>query len=193
MPSLLILLLDVTSKTLIRSISEGGSYSLPELYQEEIPSIDLSLVRRVSWAESPFYEVINPSGMSLTISVGPAGTAHASQNSWTIAGNKFTGELDLRTSGINTMVSSGDAATQLEIKLPNLRAMFPVTIRRSVNLSGSTVPQPAASYITKQESDGRYLRRDVVDTFIMRSQPSGLKRFLVYISDDGSFRREEIT
>lgn len=194
---LLALYFDVTSKVLRRGLQDEDVFLLPDLHQEDSPTIELNVIKRNSYdALTQHFSRVSLSGYSLQISVGSAASVLASQNVFTLSGDGYTlsGAVGLNTAGINALA---DGTTQIfEIRLSDgtnfYRLQTSCVIKKSVALAASLSVPATDTALGRIEAASTYIPSNDARSFTMLSLPNGSKRFLVYFHDDGSFRTEEI-
>jgi hypothetical protein len=193
MANLLRLYFNTTLKQLVFSETDYTSLLLPEVMQEDILSIEFMALKHISQTY-PFFERINLAGMTLIISIGIAGTVHASQNVWAPNADNtiLTGSINLKTAGIDALA---DGATLIfEILLSDFRGHFPVTYRKSVRLAASIVSVPGEIALTKTEAKRLYVEKEgAAGAGILLTSADGTKKGILYWDNDGSLRSEPIT
>lgn len=172
-------------------------FSIPDLYQEDQLRISLVALNRISQI-SPFFERINLNGYSLTISVGTAGTVRAQQATFTLdATGALVGSLDLNTAAITALADG--ASQKFEIILTNgattkHRAQWPVTIRKSVSISGALVSPPADTALGRLEALRTYvLKEGASGDGVILTSPDGSKKGYLYWGDDNALHAEPIS
>ena len=188
MANLLRLYFNTTEKQLVFSETDATPIRLPDIYQEDILSIEFMALSRVRQLP-PFFERLNLAGLNLIISIGIAGTVHASQNVWTANGDNtiLTGDINLNTAGINALADG--ASLIFEILLDDYRGHFTVTYRKSVRLAASVVSVPGEVALSKTEATRVYVaRQGAAGAGIILTSPDGLKKRILVVLNDGTFQ-----
>src|ERR1051325_11017712 len=139
--ALLNLFFDVVSKRLVTSASKGGVFQMPDLFQEDALTIDLTVLQRTNVGDPATFAVVNIANYALLVAIGTAGNALAVQATWTKNGDNsiFSGVLALNVAGINALA---DGAAQIfEVRIFDgtsyYRTQVPCVIRKSVALTGA--------------------------------------------------------
>lgn len=159
------LYLDVTNRRLVKGQYNAEPMALPKVFFESTINVSLMLLRANpdGGIATPF-TVVDNTGMSLTVAVGSfsgtTGTKLASQNSWTIASNKFTGTLNLNTSQMVSAMTGNDTISKLfEIEWGSNKDTYqtPITISGEVITAGSPDPN---DYTNTEFADAMEARLD---------------------------------
>jgi hypothetical protein len=189
----LTLYFDLASQRLVNSLNNSGLFVLPNAYQEDRWAIDLSVVNRISYATPPFFSLVSIANYSLQISLGTAGNALASQNTWTTNTDNtvFSGVLALDVAGISALADN--ASLLFETRLLNLtnyyRGQAPVIYRKSVALAGTLSVVPGDTALGKTEASEMYMPYELPPgRGITLVSADGLQKQLVYLDNDGTPR-----
>lgn len=172
-------------------------FSIPNIHQEDILDIKLTLLTRIRSSYIPFFERVSLQGYSLYVAVGTAGSALASQNSWVISsdGYSLSGTLDLNQSGINSLADGTRLIfeARLSTSTTKIRAATEVTYRKSVILAGVLSPPVSDVALGQLEAKRTYVSKigAAGEGFILTS-PDGNSQGFCYWHNDGSFRAEEV-
>lgn len=175
--ALLNLYFDTQSKRLVFSETQPTPFTLPDLHQEDSPTIEFRALKRIRQSTSPFFERISLSGYDLLISVGIAGTIYASAGSWISSdGNTLlTGRLDLNTAGINSLADGTEVIFEIRLfdGVGYYRGQQTCRVRKSVATSGVLQPVVNDQALGKVEASRTYVPIQGCTGFTMIDEVDG--------------------
>ena len=180
--ALLSLHFDTQSGKLVFSETQPTPFSFPELFQEDSPTIDFRVLKRIRQNTAPFFQRIPLTGYDLLISVGVAGTIYASASSWIPSdGNTLlTGRLDLNTAAISGLVDN--TQTVLEVRLFDgvgyYRTQQSVRIRKSVAITGTLQAVVNDIALGKREASRTYVPQYQSTGFTMIDEVDGTEMII---------------
>ncbi len=175
--ALLVLNFDILSKQLVFSETNPTPFTLPQLHQEDGPTIEFRALKRVRQNAPPFYERLNFTGYDLLISVGIAGTIYASATSWTTSdgGQLLTGRLDLNTAAISALADGTQCI--FEIRLFDgtgfYRGQAPCFIKKSVAVAAALQPVVNDTALGIREASRTYVPQNRATGFTMIDEATG--------------------
>lgn len=200
------LFINTQTGQLVKGFRDPAPVTIPKIIQGDTLSISITLLE---WSElglfsgTPFTKVA-VSGLSYRVGIydqdsdPSASTPPIYQNSWTLdtTNNKATGVLSIGASDVQTMLGSAlEVEKKLSISVDGTTERhswsYPVTLRAHVIPNATTPPTPADEYLTKNQSDGRYLRTENKG-FILVSPDGSQKRFM-WLTNDGEVRTDKMT
>ena len=174
--------LDTQSGKLVFSETQPVPFQLPELFQEDSPTIDFRALKRIRQNVSPFFERVALSGFDLLVSVGIAGTIYASASSWTASdGNTLlTGRLALNTASISALADGTECI--LEVRLFDgvgyYRAQQTVRVRKSVATTGTLQAVVNDIALGKREASRTYVPQSGCTGFTMIDEVDGTQMII---------------
>lgn len=187
---------DTVNKQLVKSESNPGLFTMPDISQEEVLDIELTPLRRISYTTPPFFGRHMTSGLALVISIGTAGTVNATQSTWAEinGGATFSGSLDLSTAGINALTEG--AAQIFEVRITGSvglsRGLFNVRYHKGVNTSGTVQPVVNDTALGRVEATRLYVPQVMAAGQSMQWQTESGRTFIEYMHDDGTKHIEEV-
>lgn len=180
--ALLNLFLDTQSKKLVFSETQPVPFTLPDLHQEDSPTIEFRALKRVRQTTAPFFERIPLSGCDLLISVGVAGTIYASAGSWTASdGNTLlTGRLDLNTAGISALTDGTEAIFEIRLfdGVGYYRAQQVCRVKKAVATIGTMQAVVNDIALGKTEASRTYVPQQRATGFTMIDEVDGTEMII---------------
>lgn len=175
--ALLSLNFDTQNGRLVFSETQPTPFTIPDLFQEDSPTIEFRALKRIRLNAAPFFERIALSGYSLQISVGIAGTVYASASSWTASDSNtlLTGRLALNTAGIDALADNTEVLFEVKIfdGTGDYRCQQPVRIRKSVATSATLQPVVNDIALGKTEASRTYVPQNRATGFTMVDEATG--------------------
>lgn len=175
--ALLNLYLDTQSKRLVFSETQPVSFVLPDLHQEDSPTIEFRALKRIRQTTAPFFERIPLNGYDLLISVGIAGTIYASAGTWAASdGNTLlTGRLDLNTAGITALADGTEVIFEIRLfdGVGYYRAQQVCRIKKSVATVSTLQPVVNDIALGKTEASRTYMPLQRCTAFTMIDEVDG--------------------
>jgi len=198
--ALLTLFYEATSKSLAAARNLPLGYQLPALRQEDIVSLELSILKSISEFSQTPNELVNLTGYSARVSLGTAASVLASQNTFTIdaTATKLTGLLNLNTAGVNALTDR-QSGIYLELLFTEPGGgisgqRFPVFIEKAVFMSGTVVAPPSDVALGRLEAQRTYVAKEgAAGEAQIFTSADGLKKIIKYAHNDGSMREEPIS
>lgn len=180
---LLSLNFNVTQKQLVNGLTDDGVFLLPELHQEDSPTIDLQAFKRENFnSPGPAFSRVSLAGYALQISIGSANSILASQNTWTLSADTYTlsAALPLNTAGINALA---DLTQQIfEARLSDganfYRLQAPVIIRKSVALADTLSDPATGTPISREEANLVFMKLNGVSSVPLIDTVTGVLHLL---------------
>lgn len=180
--ALLSLNFETQSKRLVFSETQPVQFTIPDLHQEDSPTIEFRALKRVRLNSAPFFERVSLSGYDLLISVGIAGTIYASTSTWTASdGNTLlTGRLDLNTAGISALTDGTECI--FEVRLFDgtgyFRGQQTCVVKKSVATTGTLQAVVNDIALGKREASRTYVPQDGATGFTMVDEVTGQKMII---------------
>lgn len=175
--ALLSLNFDTQTGKLVFSETQPTPFILPELHQEDSPTIEFRALKRIRQSTAPFFERTALTGYDLLISVGIAGTIYASASSWTTSDSDtlLTGRLDLNTASISALADNTECI--LEVRLFDgvgyYRGHQNVRVRKSVATTGTLQAVVNDIALGKREASRTYVPQNSATGFTMVDEVTG--------------------
>lgn len=189
MANLLSLFLDYRNKQFVFSENDPTPYTMPPFTEEDILSVEFTLLKRVNIVGQIFQKV-PLSGYSLTLSIGDATTVYAQASSFTATADGFAlqGYFDLSTSGITALAEGATAYFETKLTTGNTveKARTTVTVQKGVATSGALTPVAGDTALGRLEANRVYVPKvgAVGDSIILKS--AGGVSLMLRAVDDGS-------
>ncbi len=178
----------------------GGVLRVPDLFQGNVRDFQIQFVDPTGSLNSPYVAVdMAAFGLRLAIGDTPTGTTGSPtpltfQDTWTWdATNKwFTASVNLNVAAVNTFIGTASGKTAyFELTATGaawqtiLQQTF--TLRAVVDDTGATLPAPADSYYTKNETEARFQKKvgDAGQRLVLVSA-NGLYGRELGVNDDGT-------
>ena len=182
--SLLNLYFDVTAKELRRGITDGGTYSIHELHQEDKLTITLVALQRNSYSTPPLFQKVALAGWSIRVSVGISGTVYATQATWSISadGYEATGTLDLDTAEIDALADNTQVKFEIILTDPSgnpKHGIFLTSVRKSVFTAGTALPVPSATAMSVEQAIATFMTKGGINHLVFIDQDTG-SEYMVY-------------
>lgn len=187
------------SRTLVNF--NGSAVTVPGLYQGNVQEFKIYVLDPPATINSGFSKVdMGSSGLRVSVGQTPTGTAGgptplALQDTWTwnATDKSFTGSLSLTSSSIDSFIGSAATATAYfevnETASGNRITLFQTsfTLHAVVDEATSSVPSSSDVYLTKAESDARYVKNigDLGAVIVLRSA-NGVWGRELGVANDGS-------
>lgn len=192
---------DTINRKLLPGSNSFDSFVLGTLYQEDILDLDIAALRPTGNLFAPFFERILLNGYDLRVSIGTPGVELAAVNSFALSddGYRLLGQLNLNTTGINTLLATADASATFEVILSlgatvRHRTSQAIALKRSVYTAGSLVPPVSDSALGVLQADRTFARKEGrAGEGIILVSPDGTKKLFLYVDDDGVLQSPQIT
>ena len=200
------LYVDIFNRALVSGLN-GGSISLPQLYQSDDPIFRIFPVYPTFAIIPPLYTGVSISGLSLQVAIGQkkgtGGTIYTQQLTWAPSSdpnnpNYFIADLPLNTTAINTALGANASTTDAYFQIVYLQGgvqttilEVPCTINASVIQSGSIVVPPGLQPASVQYVNATFLSR-TINGAITLTNPNTGKSALFYLGDDNTLHCDPI-
>lgn len=193
---------DVIGKRLVLGLSNAGEFTLPDFAQGDGITMRYFPCRPTYSARPPFFSLVDVSGLSLRVGVGPRAGASAllaAQNTWTpvAASGYLEATLDLNTTEMNTAVGVLDSINSyVEIRLNDgaERLVYQAQVKVVAAVIGPTgasdLPESVDSYYTRNELDALFVKWVNASVAargksITLTSASGAAQRIIGVSNDG--------
>lgn len=197
------LYVDLTNRQLVRGLRDTTPFTLPAFYQEDDVRMNLAIMKVIPDA-GPYdpYEKLAHSGLSVVCKVATTAPVilAAGTSTYNSSTNTLDLTLDLNTGAMVTAMSGQTSITPfIEFELDdgdgNITAyQAQITVKKEYITGASASPDPLDTYLTANQSDGRFVRKVVpAGEGITFTSPDGTKQFFLYIADDGSIHADQIS
>jgi len=206
MASRLKLTVNWSTRSLIISYRNAGSYKLPTFFQGDVVPIQIQFVEPNPNKGPNDFNILDVSSMAIRFGIGstPTGTAggpapYITQYTWSKDTNEnyVYANVAFNTAGVATAIGSAASTTAyLEIEVTEGSAVSTViqeliTIKAEVLEAASVEVAPGETSLSLEVAAQMFLKKhaDPGDTLTMPSQ-DGTKITVLYTHDDGSWREE---
>lgn len=198
--ALLTLYFETISKQLAAGINLPLGMRLPTFRQEDILSLEISVITQINQFTAPLYALAALAGWSCRVAIGTPASVLAQQNVFPldVTGKKFVGALNLNTAGINALADRQPNVFCEVLVTDPLGGVygkrFECFIEKAIYTSGAVVVPPGDVALTELKAARTYIPQQGPPggSFILTSA-NGTKQGIVYWHDDGSFRAESIS
>lgn len=203
--------INTRDRTLAASFTNKQIITLPAMVQGETINLLVYFLAPVGLQVSSPFSYLDFSGGTLKVGICggnglPTGTANdptptviAFQDTFSEIPNGFSGELTLNTAAVATFIGTlSERASTLEVELtpaagdPVKYLQIPVILKAAVIESGSTVPTPTASYMTRNESLAAFVKQiGLPGETVQFTSPNGIYGRILGVRDDGT-RQDDV-
>ena len=208
MAALLKLYVDTERNKLVKSATSAQEVTLPTFFQGDVVPIAVTLLEPKSGGgiSDPFSIVTD----SYTVKIGLT-TPHATSGSETVhtnsnlthdaTTNEHEGTLLLNATGVTTLLSGGTSASaQLEIEARTGGGTYSTELMRQVSIkadglkTSTPVDIATETYPTTAEATATFAAKiGTAGDSITLVSPDGTKGIILYCTNDGEFKSDNIT
>ena len=207
MAALLKLFVDTERNKLVKSSTSTQEVTLPTFFQGDVVPITVTLLEpKAGGGISDPYSIV---GDAYTVKIGLT-TPHATSGSETVhtnsnltqsATNEHEGTLLLNATAVTTLLGSGTSADcQLEIEARTGSGTYSTELMRQVSVKAdglkTSTPVDLASetYPTTAEATATFAAKigEAGDSITLVS-PDGTKGIILYCTNDGEFKSDNVT
>lgn len=198
----LVLFADLTTRQLVRSLTDSSPFAFPSLFQEDRVRMDITCVRASAGNPyAPFAKVTPHSGLTMVCKIAKTnGTILAAgTSSYSAATDTLTLTLECNTGAMVTAMSGQTQISAIiEFELDDgdnaiTAHQSTISIFKEYITAASAAPSPIDTYLTEAQSNSRFVRKlGAAGEAITLVSSDGTKQVLLYCADDGSFHADAI-
>lgn len=198
------LFFDIANEAIVTSLTNQGTFTLPAWYHQNTKDLRCTFLRlNTTGTFGTPYTKVPVAGLTLSVKVfSSAGALLASQSTWVADTGAATlsGVLNLNTSEMATAFTSSatlSISAFIEFKVSEAGGgettfQQAITIKRQYDVAGSPSATPAATYLTEDQSNARFVRfsGNGDGASITLRSASGTYEVIISVNDDGTFHAD---